>query len=224
VTQFEDSLQNHAALVEKTRAEWRADLDRIRRDPLKAVLPDLREKFARCPELKADLRESLRAELVALQARMVAEARRLVGAGARPAWVEEIIKQGARDTQEQVLSLAGLAADPDFPYSADATLEEARAGLIRVIAYQGTWTLQVNVAPFAEVALLRADKELATDFTPLGLQELEVVGTAYSVELCWPSRANPQIRIVEEVKELHHGQTVVIRGDISTSSLKQERR
>ncbi len=221
---FETALREHEQLVGRTRAEWAADLERVRREPLKGVLPSLREKILRCPEIKPELRELLRTELVTLQSRLVAESRRLVGSGARPAWVEEIIKQGARETQDQVQTLAGLAADPEFSYPADPALEEARQGLSRVVAYQGTWTLQVNVAPFAEVIIRRSDKEVATDFTPLGLQDLEVVGSSYTVELCWPSRAEPKLRLAEEIRDLRHGQTVVIRGDLSKSSLKQERK
>jgi serine/threonine protein kinase len=221
---FDKALKEHEELVFRTRMEWKSDVDRIKREPLKKVLVDLRPKFGRCPELAPELREALRVELAQLLSRLVAESRRLVGTGARPAWVEDFLKEGARETMEQLQTLASLAKDPELPYPLEPSLEEARVGLNQVIAYQGTWTLQVNVAPFAEVALHRADKELAADYTPLGLQDLEVVGSSYVVELYWPSRANPKVTLKEEVKDLHHGQTVVIRGDISKSTLKQERK
>ena len=35
---------------------------------------------------------------------------------------------------------------------------------------------------------------------------------------------DPKVKLVEELKDLHHGQTVVIRGDISKAALKQERK
>jgi serine/threonine protein kinase len=224
LSDFDRILKEHEELVARTRKEWAADVERLKREPLRVVLKDLREKLARVPELKGELRESLRPELAALQSRLVSEARRIVGPGARPAWVEDLIKQSAKDTQDQVQTLAALAADPDLPYPVDSALEEARAGLARVIAYQGTWSLQVNVAPFAEVAVFRAGKPLAAEFTPLGLHELEVVGTAYTVEICWPSRADPQVRVSEEIRDLRHGQTVVIRGDIEKSAVKLERK
>jgi hypothetical protein len=224
VTEFKKALDDHEILVQKTRREWNADLDRLKLEPLSKLLRGLREKFHRCPEIQPELRDGLKPALDGVQARVLDESRRLVGTGARPVWVEEIMKASARDAKEQAEMLLGLAKDPDFPRPAEQLVEEAREGLGRVIAYQGTWTLQVNVAPFAEVTVTRAEKELATEFTPLGLQELEVVGLSYVVELFWPSRANPKIRLTEEVADLRHGQTVVIRGDISASKLKQERK
>jgi serine/threonine protein kinase len=221
---FEKAIKDHRDLLDRTEREWSANLDRIRREPLSQVLGALREKFKLCPELQSKFRDTLRTELDALKGRVLDKARELVGTGARPAWVEEIIKSQARDFMSQAEMLLGLDKDPDFKYPAEQLLEEAREGLGRVIAYQGTWTLQVNVAPFAEVTLLRAEKELATDFTPVGLQELEVVGSSYVVELCWPSRENAQVKLKEEIKDLHHGQTVVIRGDVSKATLKLERR
>jgi serine/threonine protein kinase len=224
IAEFKKALDNHEILVQKTRREWNSDLDRLKREPLSKVLGGLREKFHRCPELKPEFRDGLRLELAGLQARVLDDSRRLVGAGARPAWVEEIIKQNARESKEQAEMLLGLAKDPDFVHPAEQLVVEAREGLSRVIAYQGTWTLQVNVAPFAEVTVTRAEKELANDFTPVGLQELEVVGSSYVVELCWPSRENAKVRLKEEIVDLRHGQTVVIRGDIASSKLKQERK
>ena len=117
-----------------------------------------------------------------------------------------------------------MVKDPDFKYEVEGLVQEALDGLNQVLAYQGTWSLQVNVAPFAEVTISRAEKELSTDFTPVGLQELEVVGSSYVVELCWPSRENAQLKVKQEIKDLHHGQTVVIRGDLSKATLTQERK
>lgn len=224
IAEYRKALKDHEELVEKTKRQWSLELDRVRREPLSQVLGGLREKYKRFPELQPKLRESLTMELDALKRRVIEEARRLVGGGARPAWVEEIIKQSAKDAKEQAEMLIGLAKDPDFKYPTESTLEEAREGLGRVIAYQGTWTLQVNVAPYAEVTVSRAERELPSDFTPLGLQDLEVVGSSYFVELCWPTRQNAKVKMTEEIKELRHGQTVVIRGDLSKSAVKQERK
>jgi hypothetical protein len=221
---WEKAIADHKELVEKTEREWKAELDRISREPLSQVLPTLRQIFKRVPELQPKFRDDVRVEMGTLEKKVLEEARRLVGTGARPAWVEEIIKKSARDAKDQADMLLGLGKDPDFPYHADKQVEEAREGLGRVIAYQGTWSLVVNVAPFAEVSVVRAEKEVSSDFTPVGLQELEVVGSSYLVELFWPSRENPKVTMKQEISDLHHGQTVVIRGDISTSSLKQERK
>jgi hypothetical protein len=221
---FEKALKDHRDLVEKTERAWSSHLDRIRREPLAKVLPGLREEFKRCLELQPKFRDSLTFELNALKGKLLDDARKLVGSGARPAWVEELVKSTARDSKEQIDTLVGLANDPDFKFGTEALVAEAGQGLSQVIAYQGTWSLQVNVAPFAEVTISRAEKELSTDFTPVGLQELEVVGSSYVVELCWPSRENAQLKVKQEIKDLHHGQTVVIRGDLSKATLTQERR
>jgi serine/threonine protein kinase len=221
---WEKAIADHKELVEKTEREWKVELDRVAREPLSQVLPSLRQIFKRLPELQAKMRDAFRIEMQAQEKKVLEEARRLVGTGARPAWVEEIIKKSARDARDQADMILGLAKDPDFPYPADAQVAEAREGLGRVIAYQGTWSLLVNVAPFAEVSVVRAEKEVTTDFTPVGLQELEVVGSSYLVELFWPSKENPKVTMKQEITDLHHGQTVVIRGDISKSSLKQERK
>jgi hypothetical protein len=220
---FETALRDYEKLKDKTRSEWRLDKDRIQREPLAQVLPKLRLHYHQALELQPEFRESLNTELTILKNRVLDEARRLVGSGARPAWVEEVIKKSAREAKEQAESLISLANDPDFKYEVEKLVEEARAGLTQVIEYQGTWALQVNVTPFAEVSVTRADKEVSNDFTPLGLQGLEVVGSSYMVELFWPSRENAQVKLKQEIKDLHHGQTVVIRGDLSKSALKQER-
>jgi serine/threonine protein kinase len=221
---FETALKDFEKLKEKTRAEWRLDLDRIKREPLAPVLGKLRVHYHQTQELQAEFRESLNLELTLLKNKVLDEARRLVGSGARPAWVEDVIKKSAREAKEQAEGLIALGTDPDFKYEVEKLVEEARDGLGQVIAYQGTWALQVNVTPFAEVTLSRPEKEVSTDFTPLGMQELEVVGSTYTVELCWPSRENPKVKVKQEIKDLHHGQVVVIRGDVSKELVKQERR
>jgi len=221
------AVKDHEDLVAKTQRDWNAELDRIRRDPLAKVVPGLREKFNRFDELKPKFQSDLKAELVALQQRVLAEARGLVGTGARPAWVEDIVKGPARKAKDQAETLKSLADDKDFPYKqekGDSTLQESLDGLDRIIAYQGTWNLQVNVSPFAEVTVLQSEKEMSSDYTPVGIREMEVVGTSYIVEICWPSRADAKVRLKEEIKDLHNGQTVVIKGDVSKETLKQERK
>jgi hypothetical protein len=224
VVVFRKAVTEHEELLARTNREWNADLDRVRREPLSKVLPALRENYRRLPELQSGFRSSLKGELVALQQRVMGETNRLVGTGARPAWVEEIIKQNARESKEQLETLTSLDQDKEFPYSKQADVATAVESLTRVIEYQGTWSLLVNVAPFAEVSVVRAEKEVTSDFTPVGLQDLEVVGSSYVVELFWPSKENPKISMKQEISDLHHGQTVVIRGDISKSNLKQERK
>ncbi|HVR84121.1 MAG TPA: protein kinase, partial [Planctomycetota bacterium] len=227
VAEFLKAIKDHEDLLAKTQREWNAELDRIRRDPLAKILPGLRDKYNRTEELKPKLLSDLRGELVALQQRVLAEARGLVGTGARPAWVEDVVKDPARKAKEQAETLKSLAADKDFPYPQqkdDNTLQESLDGLERVISYQGTWNLQVNVAPFADVTVSCENQEVLADCTPVGIKALEVVGSSYIVELCWPDRKTPKVRMKQEIKDLHNDQTVVIRGDISKEILNQERK
>jgi serine/threonine protein kinase len=226
---FETALKEYEKLKDKTRLEWRLDLDRIKREPLAQVLPKLRVHFAKTLELQPEFRQALNTELTILKNNVLDEARRLVGSGARPAWVEDVIKKSARDAKQQAESLMALANDPDFKFEVEKLVDEARAGLGQVIDYQGTWALQVNVVPFAEVVVTRpggekTEKEAPTEYTPLGLQGLEVVGTSYIVELYYPSKKDAKVTRKEEVRDLRHGQTVVIRGDLVKESLKQERK
>ena len=71
--------------------------------------------------------------------------------------------------------------------------------------------------------MLASDSALAKDDTPVGIRDLEVLGSSYIVELCWPDRENPKVKRREEIKDLKNGQTVVILGDISKEVVKQER-
>ena len=223
VAEFQKALKDHEELLAKTQREWNADLDRIRREPLAKILPGLREKFNRTVELRPKFKGELRDELGALQQRLLADQRNIVGTGDRGPWVSEFVKGKAREARDQAATLAGLAGDKDFPYK-DDSLKEILDGLDRVIAYQGTWSLQVNVAPFADVTISCDHQEVLADTTPVGVKALEVVGSAYVVELCWPDRKSPKVKITQEIKDLHNDQTVVIRGDISKELVKQERK
>ena len=78
----------------------------------------------------------------------------------------------------------------------------------------GTFNLRINVAPFADVVVLRADEVVARQFTPLGLLGLEV-GEDYRVELSWPSREAPQHRVIRKLSDLRRGGTVEVSGHIA---------
>ena len=93
-----------------------------------------------------------------------------------------------------------------------------------VLVYQGTWDLQINVAPFAEVVIRRAGEEIAREYTPLGFPGLAVVPGAYEVDLFWPSKKEPKVRVTKKIQGLQNGMTVIIRGDMTKSkiSMKQE--
>ncbi len=224
VAEFQKAIKDHDELLAKTQREWNGEVARVSREPLAKVLPGLREKFRRTTELQPKFRSDLREELNSLQTRLLADSRNIVGTGDRKPWVSDFVKGKAREAMDQAQTLKSLAGDKEFPYPTQPPLEEALEGLGRVIAYQGTWNLQVNVSPYAEVTVLQSERELVNDFTPVGLKELEVVGTSFTVELCWPSRGDAKVKLKQEIKDLANGQTVVIRGDVSKETLKQERR
>jgi ASC-1-like (ASCH) protein len=219
-------VKEREAMLAKTSREWNAELDRLRLEPLSKVLPALREKYNRTEELKPKFRTELKEELTRLQVRLLGQTKEIVGSGDRKAWVNEFLKVRAQESKEQAETLKSMIKDADFPYAEEQeqTIQEALDAMARVIAYQGTWNLQVNVAPFAEVTILQADKELATDSTPVGINEMEVVGSSYIVEICWPTRKDAKLTVKQEIKDLHNNQTVVIRGDLSKGTVKQERK
>ncbi|HZE96819.1 MAG TPA: serine/threonine-protein kinase, partial [Planctomycetota bacterium] len=221
------AIREHDEMLAKSQRDWNSALERIRREPLVKVLPPLREIYRRTSELQPKFKSELRDDLGKLKANLLTEERGVYGKDGKEdpkSWVSDAIKNIAKSTKEQLETLKGLDKDAEFAFPTDEAMTDSLGRLDRIIAYQGTWNLQVNVAPFAEVAVLQAEKTLATDFTPVGLRDMEVVGTSYIVELCWPSRADAKVRMKQEVTDLHNGQTVVIRGDLSKETLKQERK
>jgi serine/threonine protein kinase len=224
VAEWTKAGKDHDELIAKVQRDWNSDLARVPREPLAKLLPGLRESFRKAPELQQKFKSDFRDEIAKLQAQLVKDGRAAIGNGDRKPWVSDVVKNMAKATKGQSETVIGLAADKELPVPTDASIRENLEKLSSVIAYQGTWNLQVNVAPFAEVRVLQSGRELASEFTPLGLKELEVLGTSFTIELCWPSRAEAKVKIQQEIKDLQNGQTVMIRGDVSKEALKQERR
>lgn len=226
MAKHDKEVKEYEANLEKTRKEWNNEIERLRNEPLSKVLPALREKYNRYDDLKPKFQTDLKDEATKLQTRLIGESRKLIGTGDRKPWVNEFVKTSAQESQEQAMTLKSLIGDKDFNYpkEQEEALKETLDALARVIAYQGTWNLQVNVAPFAEVTILQEERELATDDTPVGIQEMEVVGSSYVVEICWPSRKDAKVTVKQEIKDLRNGQTVVIRGDLAKGTVKQERK
>lgn len=109
-----------------------------------------------------------------------------------------------------LLGVAGVLAFPR---------PEAETPVV-VMPDAGRWNLKVNVVPFAEVAILREKTPIAADYTPASLH---AGGGDYRVEICWPSRANPRVRLYEDMKDLRDGETVTVAGDISKSAITMVR-
>jgi len=227
IDEYLKAIRAHDDLLAKTTRDWEFQMTRLKNDPLDKVLPSLREIYRRTAELHEKFRIDFKDGAGRLKADLLKEERGLFGKDGKEdpkQWVSDTIKDLAKANKAQCETLKGLDNDADLPLEADEPLKDAMAQLDRIIAYQGTWNLQVNVAPFAEVTVLQADKEVSSDNTPVGIREMEVVGTSYVVEICWPSRADAKVKLKQEIKDLRNGQTVVIKGDVSKESLKQERK
>jgi tRNA A-37 threonylcarbamoyl transferase component Bud32 len=218
------ALEEHDAAIARARRDWEAALGRLKAEPGAEALARLRETFRRRAELQREFREAFRWALAELRSSWVDEARALAAGGPGPAWLDPAAKGKARGLLGRLGFLAGLADDAELPFAPEARAAAAAEELERLVAYRGTWDLRVNVAPFAEVAVFRGDRELARGMTPLGRGGLEVGAGPCRVELCWPSREDARVRVVKELADLAHGQTVVVEGDMEASDVGVERR
>ena len=220
---FQKEIKEHAERLDQARRDWGAGLGRLGADPLERVLEDLRRIFRKRPELRGEFRDELKWALTALQPALAEEARELVGSGPGPGWLEDEAKQRAQSLKERIGILRALGGDEDFAFKIDAGVSGWEKKLDRVIAYRGTWYLQVNVAPFAEVVIRGSDGEVARDMTPLGIPGLEVAPEGYQVDLFWPSIKNPKVKVTREIRDLQNGMTIVIQGDMAKSEIRIKR-
>ncbi|MBV8881425.1 MAG: serine/threonine protein kinase, partial [Planctomycetaceae bacterium] len=181
IDEFLKAIRAHDELLAKTQRDWNSQLVRIKNEPLAKVLPSLREVYRRTPELQAKFKSEFREDVSRVKADLLKEERGLFGKDGKEdakSWVSDTIKDLARANKAQCETLKGMDKDAELPFEADDPLKESIARLDRIIAYQGTWNLQVNVAPFAEVTVLQSEKELSSEFTPVGIREMEVVGSS----------------------------------------------
>jgi serine/threonine protein kinase len=216
---FEKALKDHEEDLARRRAAWDTGLLRLQLEPLKKVLDDLRPPFRDAGELKGEFWDRLERALVKIRTTCANESRDLASGGANPAWLDRKIKESARAHRDLATDLQALSGDADFPLQPDPAMNVWRTGLDRILAYEGTWSFRVNVAPYAEVTLVREGKEVAREFTPLGLRDMEV-SRGYRVEVCWPTRADPKQKVTREINDLRHGAVVTVTGDISKSDVR----
>jgi hypothetical protein len=219
--EFETLLSGHDAAVARRRMEWTALLEGISDGTRFAEPADVQQRIREFPELEEEYRSGFRRALSRLETSLQADLRELSSTGPRPAWTTPELKSRATSTRDKLLQLVRYARDPeaglDVPSSASSL-----PLLERIIAYRGTWTLRINVAPFAELRLLDGTQELTRDFTPSLIQELEI-GAGKSLELCWPSLGEPRSRWTWTVPALDPGTTVVISGDLARPVIQVER-
>ena len=218
IAEFEAAYKEHVADLARREAQWMEELKKFRVAPSKPALDGLRALFHGAGDLK-DFRDGLERVHLNIQAEAINQARDLIGPGADPRWLDEKVRQPARTCRAQIDYVLGLAADVDFAFKPDETLHTWRNGLERLLTYEGTWALRVNVAPYAEVILKHNGKEVAREFTPLGLRELEV-GKGYQVEICWPSKADARQQTTRDISSLRHGAAVVVTGDMTKSEVR----
>ncbi len=219
IGRFEADLSHHQAELERRRREWEGTAGRLGREPLPKVLDDLRPGYRGAGELKAEFWDKLERGLLGLQTACVNEAIGLVAPGPNPGWLDEKARTAARSCRDLASHLLALDGDPDYPFQPDPMLEPLAQNLDRLLGYRGTWGLRANVAPFAEMVVRRGGKEVARDFTPLGMPGLEVAD-GYTLEFSWPSRDAARKKAIQEVKGLRHGATVVVDGDVSKPEIR----
>lgn len=196
------------------RKEWTALMERFLEG---GEFPsDLRTRLSAFPEIRDELRSELRRTLGAREAALVEEARAATNGG--PAsWKSEPTKARAATLRSRLTALLAAAA------AAGETLEErplteALAGLDALLTYRGTWSIRINIAPFAEYRLLDGDTERARDFTPSFLRDLDLGPTEPLLELCWPSISDPRLRSTCRLPSLAPGETLVVSGELKISS------
>jgi hypothetical protein len=114
-----------------------------------------------------------------------------------------------------------LAEDPGSGIDSRALVQGA-ALLDRVLAYQGTWSLRINLSPFSEFRIVDGETEKARDLTPALLKDLEIGRRNLRLELGWPSLQESKVRWSCAVPRLAPGDTLVVSGDLQQPVLAVE--
>jgi len=219
IAEFEDAYTKHLADMKRRETQWTEELKKFRVAPSKPALEELRTLFREAGDLQTDFSRGLNLVHLAIEKEATDQARELIGSGADPRWLDEKVRQPARTCRGMIDYLQALVTDKDFGFKCDDALRTWRDGLDRLLTYEGTWALRVNVDPFAEIIVKRDGKEVAREFTPLGVKELEV-GKGYQIEICWPSEKDAKQKTTKGIDSLKHGEAVVVTGDIKKSDIR----
>ncbi|HXX92866.1 MAG TPA: serine/threonine-protein kinase, partial [Planctomycetota bacterium] len=102
------------------------------------------------------------------------------------------------------------------------SLVSAKGTAVKVTDYKGTFTLQLQIGPFAEITRFSRegkDLPLSKKFTPLKLPDLEI--GEYDLELTNPQLGKKQIRF--GIKDLKDGRTYLISGQMSDPGILKPR-
>jgi serine/threonine protein kinase len=219
--EFDRALASYDAEAARRRRDWAALLSTLQDGAdFPADLPQRLEGF---PELQADFQNDLRHAVAQREASLMEETHALVSGVPQSSWVSDEVKARATSLRRRLFNLKGAAAalhdsvDPQPVTAAIARADE-------VIAYRGTWSLRINVTPYAEFRLLENRNESAHDFTPSHLDRLDVHADRVVLELAWPSFADSKRRWSGPLPPLSAGDTLVVSGDLETPELRVERR
>jgi hypothetical protein len=222
LAELESALSSHDASLRRHREEWAALLQKIRGG---GEIPDDIDRRLRddAPELRAELRNDLRSVLVEREASLLEEANALTQGGPSPEWTTPDAKARARTVRARLQGL--IRAGAGFRDGIDTqALTAATARLDALLAYLGTWTLRINLSPFAEFRIRKDGADLARDFTPSRSESLEIRPGETTLELGWPSLAEPRRRWSGPLPALSAGDTLVVSGDLEHPDLNVEHR
>ena len=212
LAEFDAALAARAADVERFRQEWRLMLDRLSRGLETPKPADLRRRFTEAPEIEEELRSELRETLRRLETALAGEIQQALPPGPSNAWASKDLKALAGSLRDRVSRLLPLAEDPVGGID-PRTLLQGSALLDRVLAYQGTWNLRINLSPYSEFRIVDGETEKARDLTPALLRDLEIGNSNLRLELGWPSLREAKSRWSGALPRLAPGDTLVVSGD-----------
>ena len=217
---FEKAIADREEQIDRSRKEWAAALEQV---ATKADPDDLRRRLAEFSETEEEFRTSLRRSVERWNASLLKDSRELFGDGPSDAWIAGDSKKRATsllrglETLEQVVRSTGLDHDP-------GSAAEMRGRLGKLLAYRGQWSLRANIAPFAELRILRGGQECARDFTPAIVKSLDLDSEEVELELFWPSMRDPQRRWKGPLSGLRAGERVVVSGSLESMDIRVERK
>jgi serine/threonine protein kinase len=218
---FDRALEERQAVLERRRAEWAVILEQLASGDHRFDAAELRNAIAAADGLEDDFRASMQRALAKLQSHLLD--RTQIITRSKELWANADVKAHAAALRQRIAELTAAVDDPEFDLSG-APLQQAAEALRRVIEYRGTWSLRINVQPFAELVLQDERGVIAREFTPAGFKRLDLGAGDVTLQLFWPSIKEPQLKWSGRLDGLRPGQTIVISGDLKNSRIVIERK